>query len=146
MGAKEQLSQLKILYRRVADLRAEYEELAARLPSPDYSNTKVQTSRDSSSVEQAAIQRESLARAYDNAVVAYFEALDDMINKIHMLQNWRHIAVLFDRYVPDLKTGKTLTDKQIARKYDFSRTYVTKLVSKGTKELDKILQNGGNNS
>ena len=138
MTAKEYLSGLRLLNIKIKHKLQEAEELrslAFGTASLNSDSERVQTSPSGDGRQIILVNRYVDLEAEIQALVdKYVVMKDEIINRIHQLEDARYVEVLFKRYVE----GKTM--RQIAEEMDYEYTSIYKIRKRAIAELDKLGQ------
>lgn len=140
MDAKQYLQSVSRARQRIENLKAELADIQL-LSGSDCTNTRVQAGRKNQ-IESVAVRREELNREIDTAVWDYAHLLDNAINLIHELNDYRCMRVLFLRFIPD-REGKTKSLTETAKALGYSVKHTCYLTHNGLAELDKVLLSSG---
>ncbi len=135
MTAKEYLQQLHkadvVINQRVqekADIRARLFSIG----SFDYTKERVQMSLPTSAGYEREIEKlNDLENEIDRLIDAYVNLKHKIIGEIHGLKNWKHIEILYKKYVE----GKRLEEISIEMDYTFQ--YVVLLHGYALKEFSR---------
>lgn len=102
--------------------------LKAPSPNPD----KVQASRDGSQLEEIVVKLVALENKIKQMITGLESKRARVINKIHKLDDARHIDVLYKRYV-ECKSYKRIADEM-----EISAEYVPHLIHKAINKYKKL--------
>ena len=102
--------------------RDELRMMLVSIGAVDYSKDKVQSSGDGEAAFVKTLQRiDQLERAIDSQIDSYINLKDEVINRIHELQDDRFIQILFKHYVEFKRL------EQVAVEMNYSYQYVVEL-------------------
>lgn len=135
MRAKEYLLQIEILSVKIEQKRTrakEYRELALSSGGFDYSKERVQTSSHGGQIENPVIKYVEIEQEIAEDIALLEQKKDEIISKIHNLDNANQIKLLFKRYVECKNLGI------VAKEMKYSYDHIRAIHSEALLEFEKI--------
>jgi len=140
MTAKEYLSQIKLLDRKIEQRIQQAEELrriAYGLRSPEIKQDAVQTSPEGDPIGNAVIRYVDVETEIDTMVDRYVNLKHKIIGEIHELEDPRMIDLLYLRYVKYMTLEEIACTMEKANGGHYSYDHTRRLHWKALKEFSK---------
>lgn len=136
MTAKEYLSQVRIILKRLDNLNNTLEEIRGRITSTEiaYDQDRVQTSTRGDGIPAAVVRMMEVERRLSDLAARYIEIKADVVETINMLTNVNYMTLLYKRYI-ELKRFE-----QISIEMGYAYQYIINLHGWALKAIDTIIR------
>lgn len=134
--AKEYLSQVRIILKRLDNLNNTLEEIRGRITSTEiaYDQDRVQTSTRGDGIPAAVVRMMEVERRLSDLAARYIEIKADVVETINMLTNVNYMTLLYKRYI-ELKRFE-----QISIEMGYAYQYIINLHGWALKAIDTIIR------
>ena len=134
--AKEYLSQVRIILKRLENLNNTLEEIRGRITSTEiaYDQDRVQTSTRGDGIPAAVVRMMEVERRLSDLAARYIEIKADVVETINMLTNVNYMTLLYKRYI-ELKRFE-----QISIEMGYAYQYIINLHGWALKAIDTIIR------